>query len=109
MIARTSERLLLCPADLKPSQDEFEVIGVFNPGVVRIRSEVVMLVRVAEKPVEQRAGCIGLPRWEISGECVIDWFPESDWTSVDPRVVKSTSTGLVEADIALASPRLSRA
>ena len=95
MITRTSELLLLCPADLKPSQDEFEVIGVFNPGVVRIRSEVVMLVRVAEKPVEQRAGFIGLPRWEISGECVIDWFPESDWISVDPRVVKSRSSGLL--------------
>ena len=53
MITRTSELLLLCPADLKPSRDEFEVIGVFNPGVVRSRSEVVLLVRVAEKPVEQ--------------------------------------------------------
>ncbi|QDT62509.1 Beta-1,4-mannooligosaccharide phosphorylase [Stieleria bergensis] len=95
MIARISERLLICPADLEPSRDEFEVIGVFNPGVVRIRNEVVMLVRVAEKPVEQRAGFIGLPRWEIDGECVVDWFPESDWISVDPRVVKSTSTGLL--------------
>ncbi len=33
MIPRLSESRLLCPADLKPSRDDFEVIGVFNPGV----------------------------------------------------------------------------
>ena len=95
MITRNSESLLLCPADVKPSRDDFEVIGVFNPGVVRIRSEVVMLVRVAEKPVDRRAGFIGLPRWDKKGECSTDWVREDDWISVDPRVVKSRSADVL--------------
>jgi predicted GH43/DUF377 family glycosyl hydrolase len=95
MIPRLSESVLLCPADLRPSRDDFAVIGVFNPGVVQIRDEVVMLTRVAEKPVAQRAGFTGLPRWEASGDCVIDWVHNDDLISVDPRVVRTKSEGLL--------------
>ncbi len=93
MIPRLSESQLLCPADIKPRQDDFAVIGVFNPGVTRIENEVFMLVRVAEKPVERRAGFLGLPRWETSGDYVIDWVRDDDWISVDPRVVQIKSKG----------------
>ena len=61
MIRRISENLLLCPEDLKPLRHDFAVIGVFNPGAVKINSEIVMLVRVAEKPLERRPGFVGLP------------------------------------------------
>ena len=73
MIPRLSESLLLRPDDVKPSRDEFKVIGVFNPGVIRVQDEVVLLVRVAEKPLEQRPGFVGLPRWAAGGDCVVDW------------------------------------
>ncbi len=95
MIPRLSESQLLCPADIQPSRDDFAVIGVFNPGVVRIENEVVMLVRVAEQPLERRAGFLGLPRWETSGDCVIDWVSDDDLISVDPRVVQMKSEGLL--------------
>ena len=39
---------LLRPEDLAPSDDRFEVVGVFNPGAVRTSDEVVLLVRVAD-------------------------------------------------------------
>ena len=32
----------------------FEVVGVFNPGAVRMGEEVVLLVRVAERTRERR-------------------------------------------------------
>lgn len=95
MISRLSDSQLLCPADVQPSRDDFAVVGVFNPGVVRIENEVLMLVRVAEQPLERRAGFLGLPRWETSGDCVIDWASDDDLISVDPRVVQTKSDGLL--------------
>lgn len=95
MIPRLSESRLLCPADIKPMLDDSAVIGVLNPGVVRIDREVVMLVRVAEQPLEKRAGFTGLPRWETSSDCVIDWVCDDDLISIDPRVVQTKSEGLL--------------
>ena len=61
ILPRCFEKLLLRPSDLKPSRDDFEVVGAFNPGVVRAGDEVVMLVRVAERPREVRPGFTPCP------------------------------------------------
>ena len=53
-LKRLFERVLLRPADLEPSRADFEVVGVFNPGAVRVNGEVLLLVRVAERPREVR-------------------------------------------------------
>ncbi len=95
MIPRLSHSQLLCPAQLTPSREDYQVIGVFNPGVVRIGHEVVMLVRVAETPIEKRRGLTALPRWSLHGECVIDWTPADDLLAVDPRVIRTKSEGLL--------------
>ena len=34
LLKRHFERLLLRPSDLKPLRDDFEVVGVFNPGAI---------------------------------------------------------------------------
>ncbi|MDV6030618.1 MAG: glycosidase [Phycisphaera sp. RhM] len=93
MIPRLSQSRLLCPAQLAPSRADLEVIGVFNPGVVRIENDVVMLVRVAERPREKRPGLMGLPRWDPDGTCVIDWVGEADFGAIDPRVGQLKSNG----------------
>ena len=87
MIKRISESLLLRPQDLKPLRDDFTVIGVFNPGAVRVNDEIVLLARVAEKPRDHRPGFIGLPRWEPNGKIVVDWASEDELDRADPRVV----------------------
>ena len=46
---RSCKQLLLRPADVPPSCESAEVIGVFNPGAAEIDGEVVLLVRVAER------------------------------------------------------------
>jgi predicted GH43/DUF377 family glycosyl hydrolase len=94
-IPRLSTRLLLRPEDVAPSRDDFEVVGVFNPGAVRTRDEVVLLVRVAERPRERRPGFIGLPRWQAVGGLTVDWVPDGELVRVDPRVVRRKSDGLV--------------
>jgi predicted GH43/DUF377 family glycosyl hydrolase len=94
-LKRLYERLLLRPADVKPTRDDFEVVGVFNPGAVRVDGEVVLLVRVAERPRERRPGYTGLPRWENHGDLTVDWVPDDQLERVDPRVVRRKADGLV--------------
>jgi predicted GH43/DUF377 family glycosyl hydrolase len=94
-VRRLSTRLLLRPADVPASRDDFEVVGVFNPGAVRAGDEVVLLVRVAERPRERRPGFTGLPRWDPTGGLTIDWVPDAEWEPIDPRVVRRKVDGLV--------------
>jgi len=94
-VRRLSTRLLLRPEDVPPSRDDFQVVGVFNPGAVRAADEVVLLVRVAERPRERRPGFTGLPRWDPAGGLTVDWVPDADLVPVDPRVVRRRADGLV--------------
>jgi len=93
-VPRLSTRLLLRPEDVPASRNDFEVVGVFNPGAVRAGGEVVLLVRVAERPRERRPGFTGLPRWDAAG-LTIDWVPDGELIAVDPRVVRRKADGLV--------------
>lgn len=86
---------VLGPEDLMPFNRGFEVIGVFNPGAVRIGDETVLLARVAERPKPGKPGLVGLPRVEQGGEVIVDWEPESELDLRDPRVVRSKRDGLV--------------
>jgi beta-1,2-mannobiose phosphorylase / 1,2-beta-oligomannan phosphorylase len=94
-LTRHFERLLLSPADLKPMRDDFEVVGVFNPGAIVAAGEVVLLVRVAERPRELRPGFTALPRWQPGVGLMIDWVADDLLEVLDPRVVKRKADGLV--------------
>lgn len=94
-VRRLSTTLLLRAEDASASRDDFEVVGVFNPGAVRVGDEVVLLVRVAERPRQRRPGFTGLPRWDAAGEITIDWVPDGELTAVDTRVVRRKADGLV--------------
>jgi beta-1,2-mannobiose phosphorylase / 1,2-beta-oligomannan phosphorylase len=95
----TQKKLLLAPADVTPSQEDLEVIGVFNPGTAELNGEVHLLVRVAERPKEKRPGCTGFPRWE-SGRVVIDWLADEDHIFLDSRVCRHRETGLTRLTFA---------
>lgn len=94
-IRRQWTRLLLGPRDVPSSSAEFEVIGVFNPGAVRVGKEIILLVRVAERPREIRPGWIGLARWDVERGATIDWVPEDEWEAIDPRVVRNRVSGRI--------------
>src|ERR1700722_7061060 len=95
LLKRHFERLLLSPVDLKPLRDDFEVVGVFNPGAIVADGEVILLVRVAERPRERRQGYMALPRWAPEHGLVIDWVADDEIQLLDPRVVKRKADGLV--------------
>ena len=46
------KKLIIRKEDITPSTNEFEVIGVFNPTVTKVEDEVVMIARVAERPIQ---------------------------------------------------------
>ena len=95
-IKRLMNRLLLQPGDVPASRADFEVVGVFNPGAARRPDgEVVLLVRVAERPRERRPGYTGLPRWDPDSGLTIDWVPDLELELLDPRVVRRKADGLV--------------
>jgi predicted GH43/DUF377 family glycosyl hydrolase len=95
-LKRLMNRLLLEPGDVPASRADFEVVSVFNPGAVRRwDGEVVLLVRVAERPRERRPGFTGLPRWDPAGGLTVDWVPDTELEPIDPRVVRRKADELV--------------
>lgn len=94
-VRRLATTLLLRPEDMPSSRSDFQVVGVFNPGAVRAGDEIVLLVRVAERPRERRDGFTGLPRWDPEAGLTVDWIPDADLDLVDPRVVRFRADGRV--------------
>jgi predicted GH43/DUF377 family glycosyl hydrolase len=96
MRPRLFSSCLLTPGQFAPSQPDLVVIGAFNPGAVATAQGVVLLIRVAEAPLQNRPGFVGLPRWDLAaGKIVVDWLAEPELIVVDARVVKIRETGLL--------------
>lgn len=49
---RTTENPLITPRDVKPTFPDWEVLGAFNAGVIEHGEEIIMLLRVAERPIQ---------------------------------------------------------
>jgi predicted GH43/DUF377 family glycosyl hydrolase len=52
-VYRYGENPLITPADVTPFHKGFEVIGAFNAGVTQFNGEILLLLRVAERPISQ--------------------------------------------------------
>jgi beta-1,2-mannobiose phosphorylase / 1,2-beta-oligomannan phosphorylase len=101
MLQRLRTTCLLRPQDVPASQDDMQVIGVFNPGVTEFNDQVLLLIRIAESPRQQREGMVGLPRWVTTtpgsggegGRIITDWLAADKVDYLDPRVVRLRDTG----------------
>jgi len=51
---RFSENPLITAKDIKPTRDDFEILCVLNPGVTQYQDEILLLLRVAERPRQQK-------------------------------------------------------
>jgi len=49
---RSAANPLVAPQDIVPSYPDWEVLGAFNAGVIRHQGEIIMLIRVAERPLQ---------------------------------------------------------
>ena len=90
-MTRLPENSLIRPSDVMPSQPGLEVIGTFNPGAVRVGDEVLLLVRVAERPAERDPRRVYAPYWDShSGDLACHEFDreDSDLLIEDERVFR---------------------
>lgn len=93
MLERLFTDKLISPPDLKPSHDGLEVIGVFNPGVVRFGDRIFIAARVVERPTERRDGFYASPRFK-DGSYDVDWLPHDNTDAeTDPRCYFTKDTG----------------
>lgn len=78
-INRSDKNPLITPADVKPSRDDFKVVCVFNTGVIRFNGDVLLLLRVAEVPINDNPDVYLTPIYDVNeGKIVVKSFDKTD-------------------------------
>jgi predicted GH43/DUF377 family glycosyl hydrolase len=90
-IQRNSRNPIITINDVKPSMDGYEVIGVFNAAATKYKDNYLLLLRVAERPVQINEDVFLCPIFnEGTGEIDILGLDRhsSKYDFSDPRIVK---------------------
>lgn len=90
-ILRHSKNPLIKPSDVKPLHDGFEVIGAFNAGTAMINGEIILLLRVAERPKSVDPNIIKVPIFNVEKntlEILELCKDDHNYDFSDPRVIK---------------------
>ena len=91
LVKRFEENPIIIPDAVKPSRNDYEVVGAFNPGAIKFNGEVILLLRVAERPKnkltdEELAPIFDPPSGEVKNLRVKHTDP--DLELVDSRVFR---------------------
>jgi predicted GH43/DUF377 family glycosyl hydrolase len=81
---------ILTPSGVAASRPDFRVVGVFNPGVLRTDDETLLLLRVAEAPIEVGADEVAAPIYDPFARRIVvqRWKKTTPGIGLaDPRVV----------------------
>lgn len=94
-IFRSLQNPIIGPEDVNPSGCDFEVIGVFNAGVTNLEGQTILLLRVAERPINTNANAVSAAVYDLTKKrpVIIEFSknnPEADFS--DPRLI-ITPTG----------------
>lgn len=91
-VYRSEKNPMIKPGDVEPSTTDFKVIGVFNCGVAMFKGEILLLMRVAEKPINNNPKTECVPLLDVeAGKLFVKEFNKVD-SSIDfsdPRVIKT--------------------
>lgn len=93
-IYRYEENPIITPADIKPHRDDFEVIGAFNAGVTSYNGEVLLLLRVAERPISHDPKIVKSPVYNPATNTldIIDLHTDDErYDYSDPRVIRDVA------------------
>lgn len=93
-VYRYEENPLITPADIQPYHDGFEVIGAFNAGIAKYKDEILMLLRVAERPISHDPKIVKVPVCHPdTNELEIIEFHRDDerYDFSDPRMIRKSS------------------
>ncbi|MEQ7051508.1 glycoside hydrolase family 130 protein [Paenibacillaceae sp. P-4] len=91
-IYRYEENPIITPVDVKPHRDDFEVIGAFNAGVATYNGEVLLLLRVAERPISNDPNIVKAPLFNpVTKKLdIIDLRTDDErYDFSDPRVIRN--------------------
>lgn len=105
---------LVTPEMVRPSRDDFEVVCTFNAGVAEYNGEVLMLMRVAEKPKSHRTDVLAVPTLEMNEhgnwEIVVKHLDckDSQYDFSDPRKVYDNKKGTYVYLTSISHLRLAR-
>lgn len=93
-IFRSDKNPIITPGDIKPSRPDLKVVCVFNCGVTRFNGEILLLMRVAEKPINNNSKKELVPLLNMkTDELVVKGFNKTD-SSIDfsdSRFVRTTA------------------
>jgi predicted GH43/DUF377 family glycosyl hydrolase len=108
VLFRWPDNPLIKPKDVKPSSSDFEVTGVFNAAVTRLADEIILLLRVAERPVSKHpeialAGIYNCAEGRVVTKKFSRNNPENDFS--DPRFIRTATEVYLTA---ISSLRLAR-
>ena len=67
-VHRPAENPILTPAMVSASRPDLVVVGVFNPAAIRYDGDVLLLLRVAEAPVNICDGHVASPVYNADSE-----------------------------------------
>ena len=89
-VFRSPNNPIIGPKDVKPSRADYEIIGVFNAGVTRLEDEIILLLRVAERPVSPHPNIVPVPIYDVARADIIlkelsKNGPGNDFS--DPRLI----------------------
>jgi len=89
-VVRASENPIIAPKDVRPWLKGFEVIGAFNAAATRCAGNVVLLLRVAERPVNDDPDVVLSAVFDVDRNAVATRpfarsDPDNDFS--DPRLI----------------------
>src|SRR5659263_11627 len=95
-VLRANENPIIKPFDIKPTRPDFEVIGAFNAAVTKYDGDVILLLRIAEKPIQNDPENYIVPVFEIDENKVIvksisKSDPENDFSDERQIVTKEAT------------------
>ena len=70
-VRRFADNPILVPSQLAATRPDFEVVGVFNPGAIRVGDETVLLLRVAEAPRDVPPDRVAAPIYDPESRSVL--------------------------------------
>jgi len=93
-VFRSPRNPIIVPKDVILSRSDFEIVGVFNAGVARFQDQVILLLRVAERPINKNPDITLTAVYDVAKrDFVLKKFskndPEIDFS--DPRLIITPS------------------
>jgi beta-1,2-mannobiose phosphorylase / 1,2-beta-oligomannan phosphorylase len=96
-VERFSNNPLIKAADVRPSRPDMEVLCVFNPGATLYNKKKLLLIRVGERPIQEKGYVSTAIMDEETGELEVLRFrlDDPDLNFTDPRLIVYRGLGYV--------------